>query len=81
MAPLGDRDRVGKVVPSSQGRRSMPGSQITDHQVRFYMLFRQKNALQAAAAKAGFSTATAYRIEADPRLPSTRKKPWGRPSA
>ena len=42
------------------------------------MLFRQRNALQAAAAKAGFSTATAYRIEADPRLPSTRKKPWGR---
>ena len=57
MAPLGDRDRVGKVVPSSQGRTSMPGSHITDHQVRFYMLFRQRNALQAAAAKAGFSTA------------------------
>ena len=42
------------------------------------MLFRQKNALQAAAAKAGFSTATAYRIEADPRLPSTKTKPRGR---
>ena len=56
----------------------MPSSHITDHQVRLYMLFRQKNALQAAAAKAGFSTATAYRIEADPRLPSTRKKPRGR---
>jgi hypothetical protein len=27
-----------------------------------------------AAAKAGFSTATAYRIEADPRLPSQKKK-------
>ena len=78
MAPLGDRDSVGKVVPSSQGRTSMPGSHIADHQVRFYMLFRQMNALQAAAAKAGFSTATAYRIEADPRLPSTRKKPRGR---
>ncbi len=56
----------------------MPGSHITDHQVRLYMLFRQKNALQAAAAKAGFSTATAYRIEADPRLPSTKTKPRGR---
>ena len=56
----------------------MPGSHITDHQVRFFMLFRQKNALQAAAAKAGFSTATAYRIEADPRLPSTKTKPRGR---
>jgi transposase InsO family protein len=31
-----------------------------------------------AAAKAGFSTATAYRIEADPRLPSQKKKPHGR---
>ena len=78
MAPLGDRDRVGKVVPSSQGRTSMLGSHITDHQVRLYMLFRQKNALRAAAAKTGFSIATAYRFEADPRLPSSRKKPPGR---
>src|SRR5260370_16743192 len=31
-----------------------------------------------AAAKAGFCTATAYRIEADPRLPSQKKKPRGR---
>src|SRR5262249_10204679 len=31
-----------------------------------------------AAAKAGFSTATAYRIEADPRLPSQKKGPRGR---
>ena len=31
-----------------------------------------------AAAKAGFSTATAYRIEADPRLPSKKKSPRGR---
>ena len=42
------------------------------------MLFRQKNGLRLAAAKAGFSTATAYRIEADPRLPSTNKKRRGR---
>ena len=28
-----------------------------------------------AAAKAGFSTATAYRIEGDPRLPSQKEKP------
>ena len=41
------------------------------------MLFRQKNGLQMATAKAGFSTATAYRIEADPRLPSTNKKRRG----
>jgi hypothetical protein len=31
-----------------------------------------------AAAKAGFSTATAYRIEADPKLPSQKKAPRGR---
>jgi hypothetical protein len=31
-----------------------------------------------AAAKAGFNTATAYRIEADPRLPSQEKSPRGR---
>ena len=56
----------------------MPGSHITDHQVRLYMQFRQKNTPEAAAAKAGFSTATAYRVEADPRLPSARKKVRGR---
>jgi hypothetical protein len=32
----------------------------------------------AAAAKSGFSTATAYRIEADPRLPSQKKEPRSR---
>jgi hypothetical protein len=31
-----------------------------------------------AAAKAGFSTATAYRIDADPRLPSQKKAPRDR---
>jgi len=31
-----------------------------------------------AAAKAGFSRATSYRIEADPRLPSQKKAPRGR---
>src|SRR5258706_6336229 len=34
--------------------------------------------LPSRAAKAGFSTATAYRIEADPRLPSHKTKPGGR---
>ena len=56
----------------------MPGRHVTDHQMRLYMQFRQRNGLQAAAAKAGFNTATAYRIEADPRLPSSRKAPRGR---
>jgi hypothetical protein len=39
------------------------------------MKSRQTNVPAIAAAKAGFSTATAYRIEADPRLPSRQKKP------
>jgi hypothetical protein len=35
----------------------------------------RQNLPAIAAAKAGFSIATAYRIEADPRLPSQKKKP------
>jgi hypothetical protein len=42
------------------------------------MKSRQSNVPAIAAAKAGFSTATAYRIEGDPRLPSWKKKPRGR---
>jgi hypothetical protein len=42
------------------------------------MRFRHIDSPAAAAAKAGFSTASAYRIEADPRLPSQCKKPRGR---
>jgi transposase InsO family protein len=39
------------------------------------MKSRQTSAPAVAAAKAGFSRATAYRIEADPRLPSQKKLP------
>lgn len=42
------------------------------------MHLRQRHGSQASAAKAGFSTATAYRIESDPRLPSTKKEQRGR---
>ena len=42
------------------------------------MKSRQTNGPAIAAAKAGFSSATAYRIEADPRLPSQKQKPRGR---
>ena len=56
----------------------MPGRHITDCQTRLYMKSRQSNVPAIAAAKAGFSTATAYRIEADPRLPAQKKKPRGR---
>ena len=39
------------------------------------MSFRQTEPPVIAAAKAGFSAATAYRIEQDPRLPSQKKAP------
>ena len=42
------------------------------------MTYRQTFPPETAAAKAGFSTASAYRIEADPRLPSQKKEPRGR---
>src|SRR3954464_14368336 len=46
--------------------------------MRLYMIFRQTHDAAAAAAKASFSTATGYRIEGDPRLPSRKKVPRGR---
>ena len=42
------------------------------------MSSRQSNNTTVSAAKAGFSTATGYRIEEDPRLPSQKKAPRGR---
>jgi hypothetical protein len=45
---------------------------------RLYMSFRQTHETTVAAAKAGFSPATGYRIEDDPRLPSQKKVPRGR---
>jgi len=56
----------------------LPGLHITDHQMRLYMSYRQTHDAAIAAAKAGFSTATGYRIEDDPRLPSRKKVPRGR---
>ena len=56
----------------------MPGRQITDLQMELYMTHRRKDRPALAGAKAGFSTGTAYRIEADPRLPSEKRKPRGR---
>lgn len=41
------------------------------------MQFRKSDAAAIAAAKAGFSTATAYRLENDPRLPSQKIAPRG----
>ena len=58
--------------------RTLPGRHITDRQIRLYMTFRQSAPPVIAAAKSGFSAATAYRIEHDPQLPSQKKAPRGR---
>lgn len=42
------------------------------------MKFRQNNSVSVAAAKAGFSAPTGYRIAGGPRLPSHRQAPRGR---
>src|SRR5467141_4800969 len=46
--------------------------------MRLYMSCRQTHDTAVASAKAGFSTATGYRIENDPRLPSQKKAPRSR---
>lgn len=56
----------------------MPGHHITDLQQRLYMQSRLKHSVPVAAAKAGFSPSTGYRIEADTRLPSEKKTKRGR---
>ena len=56
----------------------MSGRHVTDHQMRLYMTFRQKDGPAIAAAKASISTATAYRYELHHKLPSFQKQPRGR---
>ncbi|MBV8913812.1 MAG: IS21 family transposase [Acetobacteraceae bacterium] len=58
--------------------RTLPGRHITDRQMRLYMTLRHSEPPVIAAAKAGFSAATAYRIAHDPQLPSQKKVPRGR---
>ena len=42
------------------------------------MKLRATNRLPVAAARAGLSVASAYRIESDPRMPPQKKPPRGR---
>jgi hypothetical protein len=51
----------------------LPGLHITDQQMRVFMNFRLNHSPAIAGAKAGFSGATAYRFENDPRLPTQKK--------
>src|SRR6202158_1217141 len=58
--------------------QTLPGLEIIVHHMRLYMSYLQSNKTSIAAAKSGFSKATAYRIEDDPRLPSQKKAPRSR---
>src|SRR5215469_5990367 len=57
---------------------SVPGRHITDQQAKLYMKLRPTHSRETAAAKAGFSTSTGTRLDADPRLPSCKRQPRGR---
>ena len=56
----------------------MPGRHVTDQQMRLFMTLRQTHFTPVAAAKAGISQATGYRLQADPTLPSQKKTPRSR---
>ena len=56
----------------------MPGRHVTDQQMRLFMTLRHSQPVPVAAAKAGLSQATGYRLQADPILPSQKKAPRGR---
>src|SRR5271169_5024036 len=51
----------------------LPGRHVTDRQMRLFMNLRRYHSPAIAGAKAGFSTAAAYRFEKDPRLPTQKK--------
>jgi hypothetical protein len=55
----------------------VPGTQITDHQVRLYMNSRKTKSQELAAAKAGISERSARRIDKPATLPSqTPRRCW-----
>jgi hypothetical protein len=56
----------------------VPGKHITDQQAKLYMNLRRTHTRETAAAKAGFSTSTGARLDADRRMPSQKRAPRGR---
>ncbi len=56
----------------------MPGRHVTDQQMRLFMTLKQTHSVPVAAAKAGVSQATGYRLQQDPVLPSQKKTSRGR---
>ena len=51
----------------------MPGKHINDYQVRRFMVYQKEHSISTAALKCGFSRASAYRVKANPQLPSQRE--------
>ena len=56
----------------------MPGRHVTDRQKRLFMTLKKTHTIDVAAAKAGFSRATGYRLAEDPFLLSGKAAPRGR---
>ena len=56
----------------------MPGRHVTDRQKRLFMILKKTHTIDVAAAKAGFSRATGYRLARDPSLPLKESPPRGR---
>ncbi len=59
----------------------MPGTRITDQQVRLYMKIRKNKSQELAAAKAGLSERSARRIESSVALPSQSPRRYWRSRA
>jgi hypothetical protein len=72
---VGGRGGSSMNEPSKPGEAAVPGRHVNDHQMRLFMKHRPKEGSSRAAVRAGFSFATASRIEEDPRLPSQKKAP------
>jgi hypothetical protein len=81
----GDLGRlVMPVVFPIRRNRLVTDRYLTDQQMRLYMKFGQTHSMAVAATKASISTATAYPIEQDRRLPlqknGSTRPPWCRPA-
>jgi hypothetical protein len=59
----------------------VPGTRITDHQVRLYMNSRKTKSQELAAAKAGISERSARRIDMSATLPSQNPRRYWRTPA
>ena len=74
--PSGGFGRPGDRLGFSQRESTaLPGRHITDRQKRLFMILKKTDTIEVAAAKAGFSRATGYRLAADP--PPSRAGPGG----